>query len=279
MIKKILFLIKNIARIVVQFLISIITLRDKNMIIMGLRKPIAKTIEENSDYFMHNTKVLFLYLMHVNNHKFNIIYLCDNDDMISSFKNKGYKNIWKRKSIQGIYHSIRAKYWIYSDSKFDITNSMLSGGATCINLWHGISWKKFGFDSNINFAKRNKIQKQIQSFLYDKDDYVIANNEQEQECYCSAILSKKQNTLILGSPRYDMFFKDIQNIDLFMETDYTNIKNFKEQGKKLFLYMPTFRDTGKDVSGWLKEERLKDFLNEKDAIPTIVSIASNQLTT
>lgn len=35
---------------------------------------------------------------------------------------------------------------------------------------------------------------------------------------------------------------------------------------KLFFYTPTFRDTGKDISGWLKSDKLKLFLKENNAI-------------
>lgn len=51
-----------------------------------------------------------------------------------------------------------------------------------------------------------------------------------------------------------------------MEEDFAKIKSFKEAGKKLFFYMPTFRDTGKDISGWLKSNKLKEFLRQNNAV-------------
>ncbi|MBQ2871928.1 CDP-glycerol glycerophosphotransferase family protein, partial [bacterium] len=71
---------------------------------------------------------------------------------------------------------------------------------------------------------------------------------------------------ILGSPRLDVLLHDIPNAEMFMEEDFNNIKNFKTQGKKIFIYMPTFRDTGKDISGWLKSDKLKEFLHNNNAV-------------
>lgn len=51
-----------------------------------------------------------------------------------------------------------------------------------------------------------------------------------------------------------------------MEEDYNNIKSLYKQGKKLFFYVPTFRDTQKDISGWLKSRNLHNFLHENNIV-------------
>ena len=51
-----------------------------------------------------------------------------------------------------------------------------------------------------------------------------------------------------------------------MEKDFNAIKKLKEQGKKLLIYMPTFRDTGKNIADWLSSNRIKDFLQRNNVV-------------
>lgn len=266
MYKQIRFFIKNIFRILITFLISLIFKRDKNILIMGQRKPNVKIIKTQNDYFMHNTKYLFLYLNQIEQDNLKIIYLCDDKKMLKTFYDKGYNNVYPRKSIKGIYYALKAKYWLYDDAKFSVFNDILSGGSICINLWHGIPLKKIGYDITNIITNLKPLLLKIFAFIKQKDDYYNVNSEYEKACYETAFYTKKDNIKLFGSPRLDVLCNDIPNADLFMEKDFNAIKTFKEQGKKIFIYMPTFRDTGKDISGWLKSENLKQFLQKNNII-------------
>ncbi len=256
------FFIKNIIRIIIQAIISLIP-RDNHLVILGLRTP--KFLENGGkDYFMHNTKYIFLKYANSSDVKF--IYLCDNKPMKNAFLTHGFKNVFNRNSLKGLYYTIRAKYWLYDDSKYGVNNPYLSGGATCINLWHGVPLKKIVFDTNDSYQRRTKMLKKMQNLLRDKDSFYNVNSEYEQSCYETAFLTSKDKIKILGSPRLDVLLHEIPHADLFMEEDFAQIKSFKEQGKKLFFYTPTFRDTGKDISGWLKSDKLKKFLHDNNAV-------------
>lgn len=231
---------------------------------MGLRTPKVKIIKHTRDYFMHNTKYLMLHLR--GNNDFKVVYLCDSSAMRNHLYEAGLKNVYSRKSLKGIYYAIRAKYWLYDDDKFGLTNPLLSGGAICINLWHGVPLKKIGYDITENYKSYPPTVRQIYDLLRNKDDFYNVNSEYEQSCYETAFLTTKDKIKILGSPRLDVLFHDFPNQDLFMEEDFAKIKSFKESGKKLFFYMPTFRDTGKDISGWLKSDKLKEFLHQNNAV-------------
>lgn len=263
--KQIKFFIENIIRIILKFIVGLIIIRDKKIIIMGLRTPITAINKISKDYFMHNTKYLFL--KYANDTNFKFIYLCDDIDMINKFKKSGFENVYSRKSFKGIFYALKAKYWIYNNgTNCDIGNDILSGGAICINLWHGIPLKKIGVDMKVAHRKYPFIIYNIWDLLRLKDDYYIVNSEYEQLCCESVLLGNKTKIKILGSPRLDVLFKDIKHSDIFMEEDFCAIKHFKELNKKIFIYTPTFRDTGKDISGWLKSDRLKQFLKNNNAV-------------
>ena len=223
MYKQLRFFIKNVLKKSLTFLISVFSIRNKNIIILGLCT--KNSDKKYRDYFMHNTKYLFLYLSHTHTHNFKVVYLCDNPSMIKELKQISF-DVYSRKSLKGIYYKLRAKYWVYDNERKDLPCSCLSGGATCINLYHGIPLKKIGYDT-LRLKKHLNFYKKILHFLQLKDSFYNVNSEYEHSCYSSAFLTDKNNIKILGSPRLDVLLHDIPHSDLFMENDFASIKNFK----------------------------------------------------
>lgn len=265
MYKQIKFFIKNLTRKILEILISIFTIRSHKIILMALRTPNVEIIKRTRDYFMHNTKYLSLYLNDNKNSGFKFIYLSDDNEMNKKFKSIGFKNVYNRKSIKGLYYSLIAKYWLYDDEKFGVNNPYLSGGATCINLWHGTGGLKSC--GNILEKYKNPILSQIYLALFPFKSSFYNIDSEHEAIFRKYIFGANDNQIVInGSPRLDVLYNDIQNADLFMEEDFATIKGFKEQGKRLFFYTPTFRDTGKNISDWLRSEKLKQFLKENNAI-------------
>lgn len=258
-------MIKYAIRSFIQFLFTLLIPRDKKILVLGLRTPVTKLKKISKDYFMHNTKYLFL--KYANNQEgYKFIYLCDDKQMIRKLKSKGFKNIYPRNSLKGLFYTLRAKYWLYDSGFLDINKKIFAGGATCINLWHGVPLKKVGYDVVNPTIKYSKFEKFIFNLTRQKDDYCLINSEYERSCYSTAFLMDKKIFKVLGYPRLDILFNEISNSELFMEEDFYKIKQLKKQGKKLFFYTPTFRDTGKDISGWLKSEKLKNFLKNSNSV-------------
>lgn len=259
-IQKIKWFLSNLAAKIFGFLLHIIVPRNKNFFIINARNNIS------GEGFLHNTKYLFLYLNSIES-DLKIFWLCDNKEMRNIFQSYGYKNVYSRKSLKGIYYALRSKYWFYDFAVTDLPKKYLQG-ATLINLWHGIPLKKIINDDKINnsISELKGLHKYIYNALTVRDSYHNVNSEYEQSCYETAFLSTKEKIKILGSPRLDAIFHDFDNQQMFMEKDFNNIKNMCEQGKKLFFYIPTFRDTQKDISGWLKSEKLHKFLRENNAV-------------
>ena len=141
-------------------------------------------------------------------------------------------------------------------------------GAICIDFWHGIPLKKIIYDDNERWMKidLSKLTHKLWNIMRPKEDYFIVNGDFEQKCYTTAFVMPKEKIKVIGSPRADVLLHDFPNEDLCMEKDFKNIKNLKQNGKKIFIYMPTYRDSGKDISGWLKSDRLHKFLQENNSI-------------
>lgn len=254
--KTIKFILKNVVRLSIAPILNIIIKRDP--------KIFAFSVRVGKDMFLHNTKYMFLYLQ---NHSYiKGIWLCDDKDMLEQFNRRGIKNVFSRKSLKGFYYTLKAKYWFYDFQPTSISD-FWSSNAFCCNLWHGIPLKKIEFDiKDFYYSKFNNFQKFVFNFLRVKHDLFIVNNEYEKECYKTAFLTDSKKIKILGSPRLDVLFHDIPNADIFMEKDYINIENLYKEGKKLFFYTPTFRDTGKNIAEWLSSQELHDFLKANNAV-------------
>ena len=251
------FFTRTILRITIFALINLIIKRDEHIVLFGCRK--ARKI----DMFTFNTKYLYLNQNKIKDLK--LVWLCDDKNIVRELKQNGFKNIYGRKSIQGLYYSLKAGFWVTDNDVEGVNNSMFSFGATVINVWHGIPLKKIesDIDSRPKFPYLINL---IYRFLKKKDDFYIANSEYDQEHFQTAFCTIKDKIKILGSPRLDVILKDIDKSYIFMNKDFNMIKHFKENSKKVFIYMPTFRDTGKDISGWLKSNKIKDFLKENNVI-------------
>lgn len=252
---KIKFLIKVIIRITIGNFLCLFFKRNPKRCVFAL-----KLNQTKSDAFLHNTKYLFLYLS--NTKRLDCAWLCDDKKQREILNNAGYENVYTRNSLKGFYYTITSKYFFYDIHQHSITYYFLKN-AVLINLWHGIPLKKVGKDA----IEKKNIAGKIQRIISLPSDYFILNNDNyEKEKFISAFESKENQLIYLGSPRLDILYKDIKNSELFMKQDYKNIKNYKVQEKKIFVYMPTFRDTGKDISRWLKSEKLQQILKNNNAI-------------
>ena len=262
MIKKIKWILTILLSGFLEGFLSIFIKRDKTILLFGLKpEPFIK------DLFIHNSKYFFLYLQDKCDYK--AVWLCDDKKMIKQFKEQIKKNVYTRHSIKGIYYILKAKYWMCDITANQITRFNSSKtNAIIINFWHGIPLKKIGYDASeklYNF-KKDGLQEKVYKLLKKEDDFFVVNGDFEQLCYTTAFQKDKELIKILGSPRLDVLFNDIPKSDLFMERDFEIIKSFKKNGKKLFIYMPTWRDTGADVSNWLKSKKLKEFLRQNNSI-------------
>jgi len=257
-------------RVTTGFILGLFVWRDKNIILLGNAPvPMFKTNKKN-EQFLHNTKYLFLYFnQHPSN--FKCIYLCDDKNRTNEMKQAGLKHIYSRKSLKGFYYSLRAKYWITDYAAESVNNPILTFGAVIINCYHGFGPKKIEHDDETQspykkFQKTHPVLYRIWNFCRLKDSFYIVNSPFNADYVQSAFITKDNQQIIIGYPRLDVLYNEIEHSELFLENDYKNIKALKEQGYKLLIYMPTWRDTGNDISGWLKNSKLQEMLKETKTI-------------
>lgn len=208
------------------------------------------------DVFKDNSKYLFLYVTN-NFPNIKAIWISSNKELIRDLKEKGYTTYYK-KSLIGKYYTAKSKF-IFFDLTRNSVNPYFALGINVL-LYHGLPVKKVSYDD----IKRNKLERSIAKHILHsnglkrlvlkvvapylfriKPDYVLSTSDMVTEIYSKAFDVDKNQMLVAGYPRNDVLLKPVINMEIGMNISVLNkIRNYKNEGKKIIVYMPTWRDTG-----------------------------------
>jgi len=242
------------------YIISFLFPRDKKMWVFISRKD--KGFADNPKYF-------FLFVSQNYKDEINTVWLTRNKKIAKALRTEGYRS-YCCFSFEGIFLSLRAKYFIFDSCLYGIC-LWLSGGSEKINLWHGVGIKKIERDikkgklSMIYQAKgiRKLIFKILlpQNYLNSKVSYLITTSSLFQKIFSSAFEISKEKVLITGYPRNDVLFSKMKGSKIGTDFAFSSeIRKFKtiNEKRKIILYAPTFRDTKEG----LFESKVLSFLDD-----------------
>lgn len=186
--------------------------------------------------FNYNSKYLFLYILE-NNPELKARFVINDDELRAQLTEKYGDYFIETNSINGIIEALRASKWVIS-SGFPILMLFSSFKRTVINVWHGVPLKNIGLcENNISFIKKAYIR------LYHarNNTWFSSPSSKLTDIYSKSLGIKNGKIIILGQPRNDMLFK---NIDFNKWLNKNNLI-FPEH-KKIIFYAPTFRE-GKEI--------------------------------
>ncbi len=168
------------------------------------------------------------------------IWLGRDDKICQVLRQRGYQAL-NIHSLKGIVASLRAGYTII-DANMRLENWRYSGGSRVVQLWHGKSLKKMGFNSPYVF-NRNKMSLPN---LFRKFYCLIAASQFLGDFLVSGFKLPKDDLIITGLPRYDVLFDKIKDSDIDVEKDLMEkLSRAKALGyEKIIFYAPTFRPDG-----------------------------------
>ncbi len=212
--------------------------RDKNVWIFG---------GFSSNSFNDNAKYLYLYTS-TNCTKIKAVWISSNKNIIKFLRSKNLLAYYKL-SFQGIFYSLVGQYYFFNNSLRDI-NLWTSGSATKINLWHGIPIKKIKFDINKPLYIPSVKNQFLHPDHYIKPNYVLSSSKKVSKFFCSAFRINEKSCLNFGYPRNEILLYSKNKIMDFVEK-YEPFKTKSlihklKKYKKVFIYMPTWRDDGRD---------------------------------
>lgn len=186
----------------------------------------------------------------------------------------------RKGSLHAVFELLRAKFWICCIfCVHDLTSLPVSGGAVCINLWHGIPVKRNGFYTAQN-GKRSSVQKLFASLerIYanvisgEKEWLLVSSNEMANIQLNGYDIFSKDRLLRIGTPRNDFLLNNKMNTALkhHLKEKYSALLGFNAD-KKIVLYLPTWRMSGKNVFCFYsldtdKQAEIKALLDSHSAI-------------
>lgn len=208
------------------------------------------------DKFADNSKFLYLYTLSLG---MDSTWITKNMDVYNQLKNEG-----KPVALMGTDESKRicsqAKYAVVSTGKFDVEADCI-GGATVLNVWHGIPLKKIGYDDHVT-ADSISLHKRIWNALDDyatKNTYYFSTSPVISKIYQGCFKTDKDHIIQIGQARNDVFF----------DGTYNRIKLGNKEYKHAVTYMPTHRNEGKtklDLYAHFDLEKLNAYCINNDIL-------------
>jgi CDP-glycerol glycerophosphotransferase (TagB/SpsB family) len=253
-------LLKNLVLLIINFLERFIPRDNKIWLYGGF-----------SDRFIDNSKYLFISL-NESERSIKHIWMTNSYEEEAFLKSKGFL-CYRKKTIKGIYYSLRASVYIYGAYPGEVASFALSGGAFLFNLWHGIPLKKIEYDIKLGPLKKlyypEGIVEKLNNFsthptFFKKSDAVLCPLTNFKEIFGSAFKLDLSNVCLASYPRVAPFFweedKLMRHVEKYEPLEMKALIDKCKQFERVWIYMPTWRDTNTHFI----EEAIPDFkvLNE-----------------
>ncbi|MDA3901173.1 MAG: CDP-glycerol glycerophosphotransferase family protein [Spirochaetes bacterium] len=227
----------NSVHIIINLLLAVLSRlvpKKKNLILFGAGR---------GEVYKGNPKYIFEYIITTKFPELKPLWITANKDVYKSLKNDNLPVVFKF-SLNGFLSVLWAEFIIIDFSVKDFSYmGTLFGRFSIIQTWHGIALKYIGldefknheqlFNSSLFKSVYSSIKKYLQTLEYKKYRFIIAASNTEAENIGKAFNTK--NIIITGFPRNDILFAKYSKELLpakFRKSD------------KIFLYAPTFRDSG-----------------------------------
>lgn len=195
--------------------------------------------------YSDNSKYIFEYICQ-NKKEINSVWITKNEDIKKELDNCGYKCL-RYDSIKAILTLLRAEVVFMTQSYEDLSSIFFIGASYQVQLWHGVAFKKIGFDrDNKNISLIKMINKSLYKFWSTASLYIAPSNE-----YKSKLISafEVEPTLVLevGQPRNVILSQNNKGNVKKIKEKFEKLYNVQLNNRKVITYMPTFRDSGDKV--------------------------------
>jgi CDP-glycerol glycerophosphotransferase (TagB/SpsB family) len=181
-----------------------------------------------------------------------------------------------RASIGGIWFCLTAKYYVFTEWISNI-NYWTSGGATAINLWHGVGIKDIG--RTIRYVHdrpllhwRGLFSRMVRPSYHRTPDYFVSTSPMMTSHFSESLCIPTDRIWEEGYPRSDMFFWDADRRIAFLEQNEAPsarpIVESLRRYRRVWIYMPTQRDSHENflASAGFDFDRLQQRMAEDDSL-------------
>lgn len=223
--------------------------------------------------FADNSKYLFIYAVE-HFPELQVCWLSVKRQTVKRVRSLGLPAYWVLSPV-GIWKALRAKYWFVNSYSSDIIYC-LSGGATIVNLWHGVGLKRCEFNIKDGALAERFVKKTFKERFYHPEsfkrpNYLISSTEFQSKMFASAFRLPLEKCLNLGYPRNAILTQTKENILAFVDKyeprETRRLIDKCKQFEKVYIYMPTWRDSQKNVFAQQMDLRaLSEVLRKQKAL-------------
>lgn len=202
--------------------------------------------------FNDNAKYLFI---HASEHMPEITsaWISINKDTVREIRAKGLR-AYHVFSLKGIGYALTSKYWFFNAYSSDIM-FCLSGGAKQVNLWHGLPLKRIEFDIDSGLLADRYVKKTLKERYYHPEvfrrpDYMVTSTDLFSEVFARSFRVSPDRCLGFGLARNGILTwseeKRMAFIKRYEPTATMDLIAELKRYEKVFIYMPTWRDSQSD---------------------------------
>lgn len=225
--------------------------------------------------FNENAKALFIYVS-LNCPDIDAVWITRCKSVVEEVRGYGLK-AYSLFSLKGLSYALRAKFYYFNISTNDVC-FFTSGSAIKVNLWHGVGLKRCGFSIKDGATYRNSvvihnniIGRLARLIAYLTPDYVLSSTDFQSVKFAEAFDVPQDHCLNLGYPRNDiLLWTEQQRLEYIRNFEPRQTQNLLEKMKlyhKVFLYMPTWRDSQVELFvNHLDLDRLNNLMEEMDSL-------------
>lgn len=202
--------------------------------------------------FNDNTKYLFLYANeHITDRK--VVWISTKQSTVKHIRSLGYE-AYSVMSLKGLWYALRGKYWFVNSYTSDIA-FFLAGNAIVVNLWHGLPMKTIEFGITQGELAKRYVKKQFSDIFFHpasfrRPDFLISTTSFIDEIFSTSFRIQKSQCIQAGYPRDGLLQMPKEKVETFIaryESAETKALVKKvQQYKKVFVYMPTWRDSQRE---------------------------------
>ena len=201
--------------------------------------------------FNDNSKYLLIYVSE-NMPEIDCAWISMKKATVQDIRAKGLK-AFHVLSLKGLWFALTSKYWFFNAYSSDIM-FCLSGGATLVNLWHGLPMKHIEFDIDSGPLANRYVKKTLKERYYHPEafkrpDYLISSSKIYSEMFARAFRITIDRCLEFGCPRNEiMVWPDHKRMGFVeayeSESTLNLIAKLKEKSfHHVYIYLPTWRDS------------------------------------
>lgn len=205
------------------------------------------------------------------------VWVASDSKTIKYLKSLGYE-VYSYYSIRYVFIALRAKLFIY-DNVILPNLLFLSGGATRVNLWHGMPIKKIEADDTKTNSSAKRYHKPLHILKNRilnpgrmmKPSIFLGTNKQQADLLINAFKAYKTNKIIAQNPRTVIWqWTDktlIKMLECNKDDESIAIINECRKYKKVYCYCPTFRDSGNfNYGDIIQTEKINEILSKRDEL-------------